>query len=627
MDADVIVVGAGPAGASAAYELARRGVRVILIEQKRLPRYKPCGGCLSLKIDTILEDDFHPLIERTIHGARFTFKGLDEIRVRSEEPVAYMVMRDRFDHFLAMKAQAAGATLVTGERVGEVAESADGVTVRTDRRELRASFLVGADGANGVVGRRLQLTPRRRVAVCVEAEVTQASSVPAAVADDEVAIEFGSIPFGYGWIFPKGDHLSIGVGGLRDKVQNPRQLYDEFLVDQDLVDDLTSERRKGYIIPVFAGGADPIAAGRSLLVGDAAALVDPFLGEGVYYAVRSGQLAAQALAAACRGDRRSPADAYQGGVAAEIYPEFRAARKVAFFVYLFPRLAYGVLRRARHHFVERYFDVLRGDAGYADLWSTLRGESVSSLVRTLWPDRLPSVGVAEHYDRMARQYADALPVWRAMVAGPALAAFGDLVEQHVRPGAVVLDAGTGTGAAVRQLLERSDPGSVTAIDLSRGMLREARKRVKDPRITWAQQDIVALPYADRSFDVVISTWVLESVDDPRRVITELLRVLRDDGFLVYAFSSLPEASRLRRLYARLIEEWSAGNLHGRFVPVADRPFHDCEHSRLLTFAGGMATVVVLRKCCTVDGGEGACPPAITSAGRLRQAPHTGQDAP
>jgi geranylgeranyl reductase family protein len=612
MPYDVIVVGAGPGGATAAYELARRGLRVALFEQKTLPRYKPCGGCLSLKIDRILELDFRPLVERTVWGATFTFEGLDELHVRSARPVAYMVMRDGFDHFLAREAQRAGAELHEGVRVLDAEERAEGVRVTTDRGVHEAQYLVGADGANGIVARALGLAPQRRVAVCVEAEVATAAAA-STTPGDEVRIEFGAIPFGYGWVFPKGDHLSIGVGALRDKIGNPRALYDEFLVDQDLADAITEEKRRGYIIPVFAGGRESIAGQRTLLVGDAAALVDPFLGEGVYYAIRSGQLASQAISEAVATQQPEPLAGYSELVDAEIYRDFRPARNLAFFLYAFPRAGYEILKR-RRAFVERYFDVLRGEASYADLWRDLRGFAVGDLMRSLWPGSTAPRDVAAHYDRLARRYDAALPLWRSLVAAPAWRAVGDLLERHVQPGAAVLDAGTGTGEAVRLVLGRANPGRVIGVDVSKGMLHAARKRITDRRVRWELQDITKLPYPDRSFDVALCTWTLETLADPRQAVQELLRVITDDGFVIYAFSSRP-AGGMERLYGRLLEEWSAGTLRGRFLSVIERPYHSCEHSRLMTFAGGLATVAVLRKCCRVDRPEETCLPAAPVSAR------------
>jgi len=613
MDHDVIVVGAGPGGSTAAYELARQGARVKLFEQKPLPRYKPCGGCLSLKIDQIMEPDFHSLSEKTVYGATFTFEGLDEFRATSERPIAYMVMRDRFDHFLAQKAQRAGVEVSPNERVLEVIESTDGVRVTTAQGEYRARYLVGADGANGIVARRLALAPKRRVAVCVEAEVETAPGASQQLRD-EVRIDFGSVPFGYGWVFPKEDHLSIGVGGLRDKIQNPRSFYDEFLVDQDLIDAITSEKRKGYIIPVFAGSGVPLGSQRTLLVGDAAALVDPFLGEGIYYAVRSGQIAAETIGRTLSNHGADILHDYTEKIDAEIYREFRPARKMAFFIYAFPRSGYRVLKR-REQFVERYFDVLRGDASYEDMWRDLRSIAAAEVIRALWPKSRKPQKLSEHYDHIARRYDSALTLWRTLVAAPAWDAIGRLIEEHVTDTDAVLDAGTGTGEAVRLLLERSNPESVVAVDLSKGMLHEARKKIDDPRVTWRQADIAVLPYPDRSFDVVLCTWTLETLANPRAAVSEFLRVLKDDGFVIYCFSSR-SASGMDKLYARLLEEWSAGTLRGRFLAPDDRPYHDCDHSRLVTFARNLATLVVLRKCCLIDDPEGSCLPAGVDATAL-----------
>lgn len=378
---DVIVVGAGPAGSTAARESARRGLSVLLLEQADLPRAKPCGGCLSVKLDYILDPGYHVVVERTVHGVTFTADGVEALRLRSEEPVAYMVSRDRFDHFLAEEARRAGARLVEGSRVLEASETGDGVQVRTADRTYSARYLVGADGANGVVARRADLAPERRLAVCLEGEVTLGAGGPA-FADDEVRIEFGAIPFGYGWVFPKEDHLSVGVGGLREKIGNPRTFYDEFLADQALVDAIAEERRRGWIIPVY-DGRRPLATRRTLLAGDAASLVDPFLGEGIYYAVRSGQLAADALELARANGDAGLRAAYPDAVEAELYPEFRAAARLARFLFTFPNVGMEVLRR-RPEFVRRYFRVLRGEATYGDLWTDLRLHAAGDALQVAW---------------------------------------------------------------------------------------------------------------------------------------------------------------------------------------------------------------------------------------------------
>lgn len=294
---------------------------------------------------------------------------------------------------------------------------------------------------------------------------------------------------------------------------------------------------------------------------------------------------------------------------AELYPEFRAARKMGLFLYGFPRVGYEILKR-RSAFVERYFDALRGEASYEDLWRELRTTAGLDLLRSLWPAPAePDVG--RHYDRIASRYDAQAGLWRELVAAGAWTHLDRLFRECVREGARVLDAGAGTGAAVEKLLTCARPGRVVGVDLSKGMLRVARRKLKDPRVTFEVQDVTRLPFPDRSFDVVLSTWTLETLPDPRQAVREFLRLITDDGYVIYAFSSRP-ATGLDRAYAALLERAYQGSLRWHLLGKEERPYHDCAHSRLTTFARGLATVVVLRKCCSVDAPDSPCLPGAVS---------------
>ncbi|RMF88066.1 MAG: geranylgeranyl reductase family protein [Nitrospinota bacterium] len=591
---DVIVVGLGPGGASAAEALGRAGLRVLALERATLPRYKPCGGCLSLKIDRILSPDFHPLIEKVVYGGRLTFRFGQEVVARSPEPVAYMVMRDRFDAFLVERAAKTGVEIHTGEQVTAIQESADGVEVQTKQGTYQAAFLVGADGVQSVVARTLGLGAKRRIALALEGEIIP-SAEEELLFDDLAYIDFGSVPYGYGWIFPKQSHLSVGVAGLKGYIRHPKPYYQELLAAEHLLEgEIALEERHGYIIPVFSG-TRPLTTRRTLVVGDAAGLVDPFLGEGIYYAIRSGQLAAQAIIQALQEPSLS-LSTYEEALAAEIYPEFRAARKMALFIYHFPRIGYAVLQDSS--LIEGYFDVLRGRNTYQDFWERLKRQAGVDLLTWLGLLRKHPKQVAATYDRVASRYDQAQQRWKTLLGEGAWKHLEALVARHVRPGARVLDAGTGTGAAIEMLLQATDPAEVVGIDVSEKMLARAQQKIQDPRVRFQQQDMTFLPYPDRSFDMVISTWALETVSHPKQVVQEFLRVIKDDGYVIYAFSSLPPRG-IGKLYAFLLERLLGKKYAWHFLSAETRPYHVCSHSQIATFGKGPHTIAVLRKCCTV----------------------------
>lgn len=199
---DVIIVGMGPAGAVAATALCRGGLTVLGFDKDAHPRYKVCGGGLSARIDRLLEPGFKSVVEQTVNGVQFVYRGQDPLLIESSQPIAYMVMRDRFDHYLVQQAIHAGAELRTGEGVVEITQNSDRVGVVTQEGRYHARMVIGADGANSLVAR--QLFPNRSLyrAPALESEVRLGNSrhYPSA---STILVDVGAARQGYGWIFPR----------------------------------------------------------------------------------------------------------------------------------------------------------------------------------------------------------------------------------------------------------------------------------------------------------------------------------------------------------------------------------------------------------------------------------------
>jgi len=180
----------------------------------------------------------------------------------------------------------------------------------------------------------------------------------------------------------------------------------------------------------------------------------------------------------------------------------------------------------------------------------------------------------------------------------------DLVEL-LTPESRVLDAGAGTGAVSRHVAELQPEAHLTLVDASKRMLDKAAD-VGDVRLV---QDVGELPFEDESFDIITCAWVLETVDDPKAAVTELLRVLSADGFLLYTFCSMPDGW-LSRAGSSLLRAAVTEGFAGEFLSPEDTPWHDCDRSRKMSFHGGLSTYVLLRKCCQVEAD--ALPPVRMS---------------
>ena len=288
---DVAIVGAGPAGSTAAYRLATAGARVVLLDRQRFPRDKPCGGGLTMRGVDLLPFDVSPVVEDRVDRVLLRLRWDRVAEQRFGGTVALMTQRIRLDHFLVERAAEAGADVRDGVRVrGVEADGGSGMVVDVEGGRISAAVVLGADGANGVCSKALGLGADRAFAVAFEGNLP-ASGAAAAEHRGRATIELGSVPGGYGWVFPKGDHLNLGVGGwaaqgplLRDHLAT--------LCDRNGVaaDDLSALR--GHRLPMRRSWGTT-ARGRAAVVGDAAGLVDPLSGDGMFEAILSSKLASE----------------------------------------------------------------------------------------------------------------------------------------------------------------------------------------------------------------------------------------------------------------------------------------------------------------------------------------------
>jgi geranylgeranyl reductase family protein len=291
---DVLVVGAGPAGSATAIHLARAGASVLLVDKARFPRDKPCGGGLTGRALRHVPCDVEPVVEHVVDRMVVRVAYGPKVAKRSRQPLIRMTQRRRLDLHLAEQAALAGAVFRDGVAVGELDIGDREVGARLDGEPVRASYLVGADGANGVVARSAGLGEGIVRGVALEGNVCW-GDLGRAPYDETAWVEIGVVPGGYGWVFPKGDHANLGVGGWMSEGPKLRAQLDR-LARVHGADPSRLEAVRGHRLPMRKLGA-AAARGYVLLVGDAAGLVEPLSGDGIYEAFVSAKLAAEAILA------------------------------------------------------------------------------------------------------------------------------------------------------------------------------------------------------------------------------------------------------------------------------------------------------------------------------------------
>jgi len=310
MDCDVAIVGAGPAGSTVAKFLAEKGLKIALIDKSKFPRDKPCAGGLPSRVlkrfPYINEKD---LMESYSYGGFALSPSLKyKAMVREKDPVVGMVLRKKFDMGLVGLAVEKGVKLIDGKSVEDIKILEDKVKISLDdNTTIESKIIVGADGVWSVVAKKTGLMSSiRSYGICIFNEYELGENEIERLFGKErmcyLHLSFKNI-FGYGWVFPKKQHVNIGIGMIipkkitKEPKRNLLDVYKDYFntlkEDKVLPENLDIGKCCGGAIPFVP--LDKTYADRVILVGDAAGFINPLTGEGIYYAMTSGEIAAKVI--------------------------------------------------------------------------------------------------------------------------------------------------------------------------------------------------------------------------------------------------------------------------------------------------------------------------------------------
>jgi len=284
---DVAIIGAGPAGTAAAFDLLIKGLKVLILDKYEFPRKKACAGGITPKAYHLFKYDISSIVKRKCRTMKITPSNKKSFFIKDENTLCYMTKREDLDFFSLNRVMEKGADFKVIKRIQSINETPSFVEINTNREIYKALYLIGADGANSIVRRFVSRGRfyKKQFAIEADVKINRPDNY-------KMELDFSRSKNGYYWIFPKDDHVNIGMytTDLKSKLQT-QSLY-EYAGER--VSSTRLKAIKGY--PICTNGFKYRPdSNRILLAGDAAGLSERLLGEGIYFAVKSGQQAAKAI--------------------------------------------------------------------------------------------------------------------------------------------------------------------------------------------------------------------------------------------------------------------------------------------------------------------------------------------
>lgn len=331
---------------------------MLLIEKSRLPRYKVCGGGLVWRARRFLPSEIPVQIEREFYQLDWKMAPSLEYSVKRDYPIVSMVMRDAFDASLTKAASRAGAVIQDQESFNSLEFDKHGVSVKTSKGLYRANHVVASDGVLSPVYRYLGLSDRRTKIPAVEAEVSLNDTNHPLF--DRVVFDVTAIPRGYGWVFPKAHHLSIGVAAMPSSPASLNQSYNDYMKALGLNGNVRSVKKYGFQIPLYPHRN--LFHERVIFTGDAAGLADPLVAEGISHALFSGKWAADALLL----QPGIAPGSYDRKVKETLGSQIKSARLLARLFYDYPGVSEAIIKRKGEYITNYVSDIFAGERRYPD---------------------------------------------------------------------------------------------------------------------------------------------------------------------------------------------------------------------------------------------------------------------